>query len=135
MLLDSINSPQDLKKLSLEELKALAQEIRQKIIEVTSKTGGHLASSLGAVEIAIALHYCLDSPTDNIIWDVGHQAYAHKILTGRRKDFPTLRKFGGLSGFPCKDESECDPFTMGHSSTAISLGLGLACGRDLAGSS
>lgn len=135
MLLDSINSPADLKKLSSPELKALAQEIRQRIIEVVSMCGGHLASSLGAVEIAVALHYCLNSPTDKIVWDVGHQAYAHKILTGRNKDFSTLRQFEGLSGFPCRNESECDPFTMGHSSTAISLGLGLATARDLSGTS
>ncbi len=130
MLLENINNPKDLKKLSLEELPVLAQEIRQRIIEVVSSTGGHLASSLGAVELAVALHYCLDAPKDKIIWDVGHQTYAHKILTGRNKDFTCVRQYQGLSGFPSKDESEYDTFTTGHSSTAVSLGLGLACSRD-----
>ena len=130
MFLESINSPADLKKLNLEELPLLASEIRQRIIEVISSCGGHLASSLGAVELAIALHYCLDTPNDKIIWDVGHQAYAHKILTGRNKDFFCIRQYGGLSGFPSKDESAYDTFTTGHSSTAVSLALGLACSRD-----
>src|SRR5512136_882172 len=103
MLLEKINSPQDLKKLGLEQLPQLAQEIRQRIIEVVSHTGGHLASSLGAVELVIALHYCLDTPRDKIIFDVGHQAYAHKILTGRNKKFDTLRQSSGISGFPSKD--------------------------------
>ncbi|MDD5166986.1 MAG: 1-deoxy-D-xylulose-5-phosphate synthase N-terminal domain-containing protein, partial [Candidatus Omnitrophica bacterium] len=105
MLLEKINSPQDLKKLTVEQLPCLAQEIREKIIEVVSRTGGHLASSLGAVELALALHYCLDTPDDKIIWDVGHQSYAHKILTGRNKNFSTLRQYQGISGFPSKDES------------------------------
>ncbi|MCX5697955.1 MAG: 1-deoxy-D-xylulose-5-phosphate synthase [Candidatus Omnitrophica bacterium] len=131
MLLDNINNPQELKKLSLDELPILAAEIRQKILEVVSRTGGHLASSLGAVELAIALHYCLDTPEDKIIWDVGHQAYAHKILTGRCKDFNMLRQYQGLTGFPCKEESPYDPFTTGHSSTAVSLALGLASARDI----
>jgi len=130
MLLDKISSPQDLKKLNLEQLPQLAGEIRQRIIEVVSCTGGHLASSLGAVELAIALHYCLDTPRDKIIWDVGHQSYAHKILTGRNKDFASLRQYQGISGFPAKDESPFDTFTTGHSSTAVSLALGLACARD-----
>jgi len=130
MLLESINLPQDLKKLSVEQLPLLALEIRQRIIEVVSSTGGHLASSLGAVEIAIALHYSLNTPQDKIIWDVGHQAYAHKILTGRNRDFTSLRQYQGISGFPSKDESVYDPFTTGHSSTAVSLALGLACARD-----
>jgi 1-deoxy-D-xylulose-5-phosphate synthase len=108
----------------------LSAEIRQRIIEVVSQTGGHLASSLGAVELIVALHYCLDTPKDKIIFDVGHQAYAHKILTGRNHNFPTLRQYGGLSGFPSRDESAYDPFTCGHSSNAVSLGLGLACARD-----
>ncbi|MDP2940803.1 MAG: 1-deoxy-D-xylulose-5-phosphate synthase [Candidatus Omnitrophota bacterium] len=128
--IENINSPQDLKKLKPEELPVLAQEIRQRIVEAVSRTGGHLASSLGAVELIIALHYCLDSPADKIIFDVGHQAYAHKILTGRNKDFSTLRQYGGISGFPSKDESIYDSFTTGHSSTAVSLALGLACARD-----
>jgi len=131
MFLEKINSPQDLKKLSIDELGVLAAEIRQRLIEVVSQTGGHLASSLGAVELIIALHYCLNTPKDKIIFDVGHQAYAHKILTGRNPRFPTLRQYQGLSGFPSKDESIYDPFTSGHSSNAVSLGLGLACARDL----
>jgi len=131
MLLERINSPQDLKQLNLDELNCLSKEIRQRLIEVVSQTGGHLASSLGAVELIIALHYCLNTPKDKIIFDVGHQAYAHKILTGRNAKFSTLRQYQGLSGFPCKDESVYDPFTTGHSSNAVSLGLGLACARDL----
>ncbi len=131
MFLEKINSPRDLKKLSIDELGALAAEIRQRLIAVVSQTGGHLASSLGAVELIIALHYCLNTPKDKIIFDVGHQAYAHKILTGRNPRFPTLRQYQGLSGFPSKDESIYDPFTSGHSSNAVSLGLGLACARDL----
>lgn len=130
MLLEKVNSPKELKKLSLEELTQLAKEIRERIIEVVSHTGGHLASSLGAVELVIALHYCLDTPNDKIIWDVGHQSYAHKILTGRNKNFLTLRQYQGISGFPTKEESEYDTFTTGHSSTAVSLALGLVCSRD-----
>ncbi|MFA5724750.1 MAG: 1-deoxy-D-xylulose-5-phosphate synthase [Candidatus Omnitrophota bacterium] len=130
MLLDGINSPQDLKKLKIEELPALAAEIRQRMTEVVAVRGGHLGSSLGAVELIIALHYCLDAPGDKIIFDVGHQAYAHKILTGRNKEFSTLRTYQGLSGFPSKDESVYDCFTTGHSSNAVSLALGLACARD-----
>src|SRR4030042_6606132 len=130
MLLDRINSSKDVKKLSPDELAGLAGEIRERIIEVVSKCGGHLASSLGAVELAIALHYCLDTPSDKIIWDVGHQSYAHKILTGRNKSFATLRQYQGISGFPTKDESPFDTFTTGHSSTAVSLALGLACARE-----
>lgn len=132
MLLERINSPADLKKIPPDDLPQLASEIRQKIIAVVSANGGHLASSLGAVELAIALHYCLDTPTDRIVWDVGHQAYAHKILTGRNGEFSTLRQYGGISGFPSKDESVYDPFTVGHSSTAVSLALGLASARDCA---
>jgi len=130
MLLEAINSPQDLKKLSLEQLPQLAKEIRQRIVEVVSATGGHLASSLGTVELTLALHYCLEAPRDKIIFDVGHQAYAHKILTGRDKAFTTLRQYQGISGFPSKDESVYDSFTTGHSSTAVSLALGLVCARD-----
>ena len=130
MFLEKINSPEDLKKLSLEQLAGVSAEIRQRLLEVVSVTGGHLASSLGAVELIVALHYCLDTPQDKIIFDVGHQAYAHKILTGRNKNFSTLRQYQGLSGFPSKDESAYDPFTCGHSSNAVSLGLGLACARD-----
>jgi len=130
MLLDKINSSQDLKKLNQGELVSLAAEVRSMMIEAVSRTGGHLASSLGAVDLIIALHYCLDTPKDKIIFDVGHQAYAHKILTGRAGEFSTLRQYGGLSGFPSKDESVYDPFTTGHSSNAVSLALGLACARD-----
>ncbi len=130
MLLENIQSPGDLKKIPLEQLPALASEIRQRILEVVSSKGGHLASSLGAVELTIALHYYLNTPKDKIVWDVGHQSYAHKILTGRNKDFSALRQYQGLSGFPSKDESEYDSFTTGHSSTAVSLALGLASARD-----
>lgn len=131
MFLEKINSPLNLKKLSTEELILLAEEIRQRMIEVVSQTGGHLASSLGAVELIIALHYCLNTPKDKIIFDVGHQSYAHKIITGRNANFSTLRQYQGISGFPCKDESDYDPFTSGHSSNAVSLGMGLVCARDL----
>ena len=130
-MLERINSPADLRGLSVEQLIILSSEIRQRIVEVVSKTGGHLASSLGAVELTLALHYCLNTPEDKIIFDVGHQAYAHKILTGRNDSFSSLRQYQGLSGFPSKDESAYDPFTTGHSSNAVSLALGLACSRDL----
>ncbi|MBU1726264.1 MAG: 1-deoxy-D-xylulose-5-phosphate synthase [Candidatus Omnitrophica bacterium] len=130
MLLENINSPLDLKRLSLDQLPQLASEVRGRMVEVVSKTGGHLASSLGAVELIIALHYCLDTPRDKLVFDVGHQAYAHKMLTGRNKAFDKLRQCGGLSGFPCREESEYDIFTTGHSSNAISIALGLVCGRD-----
>ena len=130
MLLETINSPQELKKLTPDQLIILAAEIRQRIIEAVSKNGGHLASSLGAVELIIALHYCLDTPRDKIVFDVGHQAYAHKILTGRNKDFASLRQYQGISGFPYKNESVYDTFTTGHSSTAVPLAVGLVCARD-----
>ena len=130
-LLEHIDSPADLKKLSRDQLEPLAQEIRETIIEVVSHTGGHLASSLGAVELAIAIHYVFDAPRDKIIWDVGHQAYAHKLLTGRRDRFDTLRQYGGLSGFTRISESEYDAFSTGHSSTSISAGLGMACAKRL----
>ena len=130
MFLEKVNNPQDLKNLSLEELSKLSAEIRQRLVDVVSRTGGHIASSLGAVELTVALHYCLNTPKDKIIWDVGHQSYAHKILTGRNKNFDSLRQFQGLSGFPNKNESIYDPFTTGHSSTAVSLALGLACARE-----
>ncbi|MCK4462729.1 MAG: 1-deoxy-D-xylulose-5-phosphate synthase, partial [Candidatus Omnitrophica bacterium] len=129
--IENIHSPLDLKNIPIKELPAIAEQIREKIIEVTSKNGGHIAPSLGAVEIIIALHYLLEAPRDKILWDVGHQSYAHKILTGRLKGFDTLRQLGGLSGFPNKDESVYDCFTVGHSSTSISGGLGLACARDI----
>ncbi|HVO76824.1 MAG TPA: 1-deoxy-D-xylulose-5-phosphate synthase, partial [Candidatus Bathyarchaeia archaeon] len=132
-LLDRVETPGDLKKLSLAELKALSCEIREYIIDVVSRRGGHLASSLGAVEIAVALHYVFDSPRDKILWDVGHQSYAHKIITGRRAAFAGLRTRGGISGFPNAAESEHDAFGVGHASTAISASLGLAVARDLRG--
>jgi len=130
MFLEAVNSSSDLKRVPLDKLPALADEVRNRIIEVVSSSGGHLASSLGAVEITIALHYCLDTPKDKIIFDVGHQAYAHKILSGRNKDFATLRQYHGISGFPSKDESDYDAFTTGHSSNAVSLATGLVCARD-----
>ena len=132
-LLDRVNSPADLKKLSVEQLPKLADEVRRLIVKVVSETGGHLASSLGAVDLIVALHYVLNSPKDKIIWDVGHQAYGHKILTGRKNNFHTLRQLGGVSGFPHCQESEHDIFTVGHSSTSISSALGLAAARDLKG--
>ena len=131
-LIDTINSPVDLRKLKLVDLPVLAKEIRQEMLSVVSKTGGHLSSSLGAVELAIAIHYSFDTPRDSVLWDVGHQAYAHKILTGRAKNFSTLRQLGGLSGFPNKEESpEYDIFTCGHSSTSISTALGLVMANDM----
>lgn len=126
-LLDNINSPADVKKLSVEQLPQLAEEIRREIIGTVAQTGGHLASNLGAIELTIALHYCLDTPKDKIIWDVGHQSYTHKILTGRRQRMRTLRQWQGLSGFPHKEESAYDTFTVGHGSTSISTALGLSC--------
>jgi len=134
-VLELINRPSDLLLIRKELLPGLAEEIREKIITVTSQRGGHLASSLGTVELAIALHYVFNSPQDRIIWDVGHQAYAHKILTGRRDNFTTLRQYGGISGFPDPKESEYDAFGVGHSCTAISAALGIACARDLSGNS
>jgi 1-deoxy-D-xylulose-5-phosphate synthase len=133
MLLEKINSPADLKKLKPEQLPALAEEVRQFLLETLSTTGGHLGSNLGTVELTIALHYCFDSPNDKIIWDVGHQAYTHKILTGRRDRFATLRQYKGLSGFPKRSESEHDAFGVGHSSTSISAGLGMAAAAGLSG--
>ena len=129
--LRQINSPADLKELPRSALPALAAEIREEIVRVVSKTGGHLASSLGAVELAIAIHYVFDAPEDKIVWDVGHQTYAHKLLTGRRERFGTLRQHGGISGFTRISESPYDAFTTGHSGTSISAGLGMACANSL----
>lgn len=129
-MLSNINSPQDLRQLKSSELPHLAKEIREKIIATVSKTGGHLASSLGVVELTIALHYVFKSPKDKIIFDVGHQSYTHKILTGRQKQFHTLRQYKGISGFPKSEESEHDIFTTGHASTSLSVALGVACARD-----
>lgn len=130
-LLDIIHSPADLKRLPRSALPKLALEIRKLIIETVSRNGGHLASNLGVVELTLALHYVFDLPKDKIIWDVGHQAYTHKILTGRKERFSTLRQMGGISGFPKISESPYDAFTTGHSSTSISAGLGIACGKRL----
>jgi len=132
-LLDAISGPSDLKDLDYEELARLAEEIRRVIVETTARCGGHLASSLGVVELTIALHRVFDSPRDRIVWDVGHQAYAHKLLTGRRKEFEHLRCAEGCSGFPRREESPHDANNAGHSSTSISIGLGLAIARDLEG--
>jgi len=133
MLLETINSPSDLKKLKPEQLPELAAEVRKFLLETVSLTGGHLGSNLGTVELSIALHYCFDSPHDSIIWDVGHQAYTHKILTGRRDRFHTQRQYKGVSGFPKRSESEHDAFGVGHSSTSISAGLGMAAAASLDG--
>ncbi|MBT8557110.1 1-deoxy-D-xylulose-5-phosphate synthase [Polynucleobacter paneuropaeus] len=126
MTLDSIHSPADLKKLSRDELPALADELRQFVLDSVSQTGGHLSSNLGTVELSIALHYVFDTPADRIVWDVGHQSYPHKILTGRREQMKTLRQFDGLAGFPRRSESEYDAFGTGHSSTSISAAMGMA---------
>lgn len=132
-LLDKIDSPADLKELSLDQLETLAGEIRKKIIDTVSKTGGHLAPNLGVVELTLALHCVFDAPKDKIIWDVGHQSYAHKLLTGRRDQFHTLRTYGGISGFPKRSESPYDTFDTGHSSTSISAGLGISTAKCLNG--
>ena len=129
--IENINSPDDLKKLEATDLPVLAKEIRELIVETVSKNGGHLASNLGVIELSIALHYTYNVPSDKIVWDVGHQAYTHKILTGRRKNFHTLRQMGGVSGFPKIHESPYDSFTTGHSSTSISAGFGMACGKHI----
>ncbi len=135
MILDKINHTNDIKNLDKEDLPKLSEEIRQFLIESLSKTGGHLASNLGVVELTMALHLTFDLPKDQIIWDVGHQSYTHKLLTGRREGFATLRQYGGMSGFPKTAESDCDCFNTGHSSTSISAGLGMAAARDLKGES
>jgi 1-deoxy-D-xylulose-5-phosphate synthase len=131
--LPRINCPADLKKIPREELPKVAEELRDYMISVISKIGGHLASSLGSVELTLALHYTFDAPKDKIVWDVGHQAYGHKILTGRRDRFPTIRQYGGISGFPVRDESAYDTFNVAHAGTAISGALGMAVARDLKG--
>lgn len=133
MYLEKINSPEDVKKLSIDKLDILAQEIREFLINSVSKTGGHLASNLGVVDLTIAMHYCFCCPRDKFVWDVGHQAYTHKILTGRKDEFDTLRKLDGLSGFPKTKESKYDSFNTGHSSTSIAAAIGLARARDLMG--
>ena len=133
MVLEMIRHANDIKKLNGEQLKLLADEIRQFLIEKISRTGGHLASNLGVVELTMALHLTLDFPEDKLIWDVGHQSYTHKLLTGRRDGFDSLRKYGGMSGFPKRKESDCDAFDTGHSSTSISAGLGYVAARELRG--
>lgn len=135
MALEKINQANDIKKIAPEEYEQLAQEIRTFLIEKISRTGGHLASNLGVVELTMALHLSLDLPRDKIVWDVGHQSYTHKLLTGRKAGFDELRKYGGMSGFPKRKESDCDSFDTGHSSTSISAGIGLVAARDLQGES
>jgi 1-deoxy-D-xylulose-5-phosphate synthase len=132
-LLDRVRTPEDLRALQDHELSQLADELRQETIDAVSVTGGHLGAGLGVVELTIALHHIFDTPRDRLIWDVGHQSYPHKILTGRRDRIRTLRQGGGLSGFCKRAESEYDTFGAGHSSTSISAGLGMAVARDLAG--
>ena len=132
-LLETINDPADLRRLPRSQLKALADELRAYVLDSVSKTGGHLSSNLGTVELTVALHYVFDTPDDRLVWDVGHQTYPHKILTGRRQRMATLRQFGGLSGFPRRDESEYDTFGTAHSSTSISAALGMALGAQLKG--
>src|SRR6478735_769731 len=131
-LLDTVQYPQDIRKLSKEQLPELAEELRQEVISAVSVTGGHLGAGLGVVELTVALHYIFDTPHDRLIWDVGHQAYPHKLITGRRDRIRTLRQGGGLSGFTKRSESEYDPFGAAHSSTSISAALGMAVARDLA---
>ncbi|MCP3900952.1 MAG: 1-deoxy-D-xylulose-5-phosphate synthase, partial [Desulfobacteraceae bacterium] len=130
-LLKKIKTSQDIKNLTRPELDLLASEIRKRIIDVVSKKGGHLASSLGAVELTIAIHRVFDFPKDTLVWDVGHQSYAHKLITGREDRFDTLRSFKGISGFAKMSESPYDGFTVGHASTSISAGLGISIGKCL----
>ncbi|MDH5696248.1 MAG: thiamine pyrophosphate-dependent enzyme, partial [Dehalococcoidia bacterium] len=130
-VLDRIDNPSDLKGLTKQELKQLAAEIRQELVTTVTTNGGHLASNLGVVELTIALHRVFDSPRDKIVWDVGHQSYVHKLLTGRRPRFASIRRYRGLSGFTSRSESEHDPFGAGHASTSVSAALGMAIARDL----
>src|ERR671913_968654 len=132
-LLDTVDIPADIRRLKSEQLRQLADELRQETISAVSVTGGHLGAGLGVVELTVALHYVFDTPRDRLLWDVGHQAYPHKIVTGRRGRIRTLRQEGGLSGFTRRSESEYDPFGAAHSSTSISAGLGMAVARDLQG--
>ncbi len=132
-LLDLVREPADIRHFSVEQLEQLSEEIRREVIRVVSRTGGHLGASLGVVELTVALHHIFNTPDDRLIWDVGHQAYPHKILTGRRARMPTLRQGGGISGFTRRVESIYDPFGAGHSSTSISAGLGMAVARDRKG--
>ena len=128
--LENINSPLDLKKLSNAELNGVAGEIRELLLETVAANGGHLAPNLGAVELTLALHYVFNAPEDKLVWDVGHQAYVHKILTGRKEAFKTLRQFNGCSGFLTREESEFDTFGAGHAGTALSAAAGMATARD-----
>ena len=132
-MLEQINSPQDVKKLTQKQKKQLAEEIRKYILDVVSENGGHLASNLGVVELTIALHSVFNVPEDKIVWDVGHQSYVHKIITGRREELKNIRKLNGIAGFPKSNESDADCFNTGHSSTSISAALGMARARDLQG--
>ncbi|MBN9273698.1 MAG: 1-deoxy-D-xylulose-5-phosphate synthase, partial [Mesorhizobium sp.] len=132
-LLDKVRIPADLRRLAESDLPQLASELRMELVDAVSRTGGHLGAGLGVVELTVALHYVFNTPDDRLIWDVGHQAYPHKILTGRRDRIRTLRQEGGLSGFTRRAESEYDPFGAAHSSTSISAGLGMAMARDLSG--
>jgi len=132
-LLDKINKPNDIKNIDPSDYGELAKEIREFLVKKVSTTGGHLASNLGVVELTMALHLFLDFPEDKLIWDVGHQAYTHKLLTGRRKDFDSLRQFDGMSGFPKTSESDCDAFNTGHSSTSVSVAAGIVKARELKG--
>ena len=132
-ILDGINGPEQLRTLTLGQMEQLAEEVRHEIIEKISVRGGHLAPNLGVVELTIALHFVFDTPQDQLIWDIGHQAYVHKLLTGRRERFHTIRQFGGLSGYLRRDESHYDVFGASHASTSISAALGLAAARDLQG--
>ena len=132
-LLQNINSPADLRKLKVDQLQDVAEEIRLYILETMARVGGHTGASLGAVELAVALHYAFETPHDRLVWDVGHQAYAHKILTGRRDALPTVKQYGGISGFLRRDESEYDTFGAGHASTSLSAALGMAIARDRKG--
>src|SRR3984893_2090672 len=132
-LLDQIRTPEDLRRFEPDRLRQIADELRQETINAVAVTGGHLGAGLGVVELTVALHHVFDTPRDRLIWDVGHQAYPHKILTGRRDRLRTLRQGGGLSGFTKRSESEYDPFGAAHSSTSIAAGLGMAVARDLEG--
>ena len=130
-LLDLVKTPSDLRQLEEGKLRQLADELRRETIDAVAVTGGHLGAGLGVIELTVALHYVFDTPSDRLIWDVGHQAYPHKILTGRRDRIKTLRKSGGLSGFTKRTESEYDPFGAAHAATSISAALGMAVARDL----
>lgn len=132
-MLEQIKEANDIKLIDPSEYRELAREIRRFLVRKVSRTGGHLASNLGVVELTMAMHLCCDLPEDKIVWDVGHQCYTHKILTGRQDAFDSLRQYGGMSGFPKRGESECDAMDTGHSSTSISAALGLAKARDLQG--